>query len=77
MTDNRSMLQGTDCTTCKFAYNRHCRKGSYLLPCGSCELNKKDEDDIFYTCLCVLEPTEEEVETDKCKYYEEYNDADS
>lgn len=77
MTDDRSKLTNTNCIDCKYSYNRHCRQGDYLLPCGSCGHNKKDEDDAFYTCLCLLEPTEEEVETGKCKYYEEYDDADS
>lgn len=75
--DSRCTLRNTDCTTCKYEYNRHCRQGDYLLPCGSCGHNKKDEDDTFYTCLCLLEPTKEEVETGKCKYYEEFDDADS
>lgn len=72
MIGNRSELPNTDCTKCKYAYDRHCRQGAYLRPCGSCEHRAERENFLGSDCLCVLAPTEEELKTGKCKYYEEY-----
>lgn len=72
----RGSLPNTDCENCKFAYSRYCRTGSNLRRCDLCR-NSKKYGNGDYDCLCILEPTEEEVETGKCKYYEEYDDANS
>ncbi len=67
--DSRATLNNTDCLHCKYAYNRHCRKGSYLRPCGSCEHRKNHRNDLGLDCLCVQKPTKNELKTGKCKYF--------
>lgn len=70
MAEDRSKLPNTDCENCKFAYSKYCIIGSYLRRCDLCRHSKKYEDG-DYDCLCILAPTEEELKTGKCKYYEE------
>lgn len=74
MIENRSGLPNTDCTKCKYAYNRHCRKGSYILRCSSCEHRAKHKNFLVSDCLCVLSPTKNELKTGKCHYYKEYKE---
>ena len=74
--DSRTTLRNTDCTKCKYAYNKHCRIGDKIRLCSTCEHRAKRKNALGYDCLCLLEPTKKELKTGKCKYYEEYNDAD-
>lgn len=74
MIEYRGHLPNTDCTTCKYASNRHCRKGSYMLPCSSCEHLAKTKNFLGSGCLCLQKPTKKEIETGRCRYYEEYKE---
>lgn len=70
MTDERCKLTNADCDTCKYSHRRWCNKDNKFRLCSSCE-HRGLKDSKGYDCLCLLLPTNEELITGKCKYYEE------
>lgn len=72
--DSRTKLPNSDCTKCKYSYHRHCRKGQYLLPCGSCKHRVKRTSALGSDCLCLQKPTANEQLKGKCYYYKEYKE---
>lgn len=51
--DSRTKLPNSDCTKCKYSYHRHCRKGQYLLPCGSCKHRVKKKQALLVPIVCA------------------------
>lgn len=70
----RTDLPGTNCSECKYAYEKHCRTGLYILPCGSCEHRVKRKNILGSGCLCLQKPTANEQLKGKCYYYKEYKE---
>lgn len=74
--NSRGSTLKSDCTHCKYSYERHCRIGNKIRLCTNCEHRAKRKNSLGFDCLCVLEPTKKELKTGKCKYFVRADDDD-
>lgn len=79
--NSRGSTLKSDCTHCKYLYERHCRIDDKIRLCSTCEHRAKHKMSSASTacaCLCLLKPTKTELKTGKCKYFVRADDnADS